>query len=418
MGRLRQQLSAASCALLAVAVAPASAQQAGTATRQLSKARIWEVDTSYLSYRESDQRVSVGKAVATLIRNSESGSITVSAVHDTMSGASPTGALQSDSPASTVTSVSGGNSRNSLDHSRSEFTDTRRQLGVGIEQELSPRYTLSYGGVVSDESDYESLGINLSLARQSNDRLTTLTAGLGWIDDRIYRSDTGGTPEPLGNVQQPRPFSEGERRTVDALFGISRVLNRLTVAQLNFSLTASDGYHSDPYKVISAADDDDRIVANFHDSRPDSRLRGSVFGKLVHQLRDTQHSLHLSYRLYQDDWGISSHTADLRYRHRLNRQQYLEPHVRLYRQSAADFHQRNLTVDEGSNPVMPEDGLASADYRLDALSSATLGLKYGVKLSRDAELRLRAEYLDQHFSTAVFDRNSAVILQASFSIGF
>jgi len=418
MGRLLQQLSMASCALLAAGITPAETTQSSSALPATASVQPWVVDTSYLSYRESNQRVSVGKSVVSLARQNDQGTITLSAVHDTMSGASPTGALRSDSPASTVTSVSGGSSRNGLGYSSSEFSDTRRQLGLGVERELSSRYTLSYGGVVSDEADYESLGINLSLARESSDQLQTVTAGLGWIDDSIYRSDTGGTPEPLGNVQQPRPYSEGGRTTVNALIGASRVLNRLTVAQLNLSLTASDGYHSDPYKVISAADEDERIVANFHDSRPESRLRGSLFGKLVHQIRDTEHSLHLGYRLYQDDWGISSHTLDLRYRHRFNRRHYLEPHVRLYRQSAADFYRRSLGVDAGSNPVLPEDGLASADYRLDAMTSATVGLKYGLKLTADSELRLRAEYLDQHFRTAVFDRNSALILQASFRIGF
>lgn len=405
MSAFLTRLSMAACTLLA-------------ATGSSAAESPWQVDTSYLSYRESDQRVSVSKTVVTLAREGDKGSMTLSAVHDTLSGASPTGALRSNSPSSTVTGVSGGNTGNLLDYSTSEFSDTRRQLGLAVEQELRQGYRLSYGGVVSDESDYESLGFNLSLARESSNRLTTLTAGLGWIDDSIYRSDTGGTPEPLGNVQQPRPFSEGSRQTLDTLIGISRVLNRLTVLQLNLSVTTSNGYHSDPYKIISAADGDERIVANFHDSRPESRLRGSLYGKLVHRIRDTQHSLHLSYRLYRDDWGISSHTADMRYRRQFNKRQYLEPHLRLYRQSAADFYRRSLSVDAGSNPVLPDQGLASADYRLDSLDSATVGLKYGLKLSADSELRLRAEYLDQRFSSAVLERNSAVILQASFSLGF
>lgn len=409
MSQLRARLSAAACALLATT--------GGQAAEGLGQ-RPWQADTAYLSYRESDQRVSVDKTVVSLARENDSNTITVSAVHDTMSGASPTGALRSDGSASTVTGVSGGSSGMSSDYSTSEFSDTRKQLGLGIEQELSQRHTLTYGGVVSDESDYESAGINLSLARDSADGLTTLTTGFGWINDSIYRSDTGGTPEPLGNVQQPRPYSEGSRKTVDALMGVSHVLNRLTVVQLNVSFTSSTGYHSDPYKIISAAGDDDRIVANFHDSRPDSRLRVSLFSKLVHRIRDTEHSLHLSYRLYQDDWGISSHTADFRYRRQLDRRQYLEPHVRLYRQSAADFYSRKLSVDEGSNPLLPADGHASADYRLDAMDSATLGIKYGLKLSVQSELRLRAEYLDQRFSSAVLDQNSAVILQASYSFGF
>ena len=93
---------------------------------------------------------------------------------------------------------------------------------------------------------------------------------------------------------------------------MTRVLNRQTLAQLNVSFGLSDGYHSDPYKIISAADAEDRIIANYHDFLPHSRMRIRLIAKVVHQLSGSEHSVHLSYRLYQDDWGIQSHTADLR----------------------------------------------------------------------------------------------------------
>ena len=278
--------------------------------------------------------------------------------------------------------------------------------------------TLGYGGAVSSESDYDSFGASVDAAKESSDKLSTYSVGLAITFDTIYRSDTGGTPEPLGNLQQERPYSEGSRNTTDFLLGVSRVLNKQTLAQLNVSFGISDGYHSDPYKIISAADAEDRILANYHDSRPDSRLRTSVYGKVVHQLSKSEHSVHLSYRLYQDDWGIQSHTADLRYRHQLTPRQYLEPHLRLYRQSQADFYQRKLSVDEGLNPILPEDGNASADYRLDAMTSATVGVKYGVALTRSTELRVRAEYLDQSFSTADYEKNTAVVFQTSLKYRF
>ena len=205
---------------------------------------------------------------------------------------------------------------------------------------------------------------------------------------------------------------------MDGILGITRVLNKQTLALFNASFGLSKGYHSDPYKIISAADDQDRILANFHDSRPESRLRTSVLGKIVHQLQGSKNSVHLSYRLYQDDWGVQSNTADLRYRHQLTKRQYLEPHARLYRQTQADFYQRKLFVDEGLNPILPEDGFASSDYRLDAMTSATLGMKYGVAVTSNADLRIRAEYLDQTFSTADYDKNSALIFQASMRYRF
>ncbi len=412
MKSLQQKLSLAACTLIAAGGGTADAQGADNP---------WEVDTSYLSYVEADERVSVSKTLANLTRQSDAGSLTVNLIHDTMSGASPTGAIRSNDSAVTYTSASGGNgfsADSGGDYSKSNFEDTRVQAGVSWERAQRRGLTLSYGGAVSRESDYESFGGNVGIARESNNRLSTLSAGVAMTLDTIYRSDTGGTPEPLGNIQQERPYSEGSRNTVDGILGFSRVLNRYTVAQLNLGFGLSNGYHSDPYKIISAADDEDRILANFHDSRPDSRLRTSLFGKVVHQLQGTKNSIHLSYRLYQDDWGIQSHTGDLRYRHQVTKRQYLEPHIRLYRQSEADFYQRKLSVDEGLNPILPESGFASSDYRLDAMTSSTLGMKYGLALNRNTDIRIRTEYLNQRFTTADYDTNSALIFQASLKYRF
>lgn len=412
MGSLQQKLSMAACTLLAAGGTTNLAQAADSP---------WQVDTSYLSYVEADDRVSVSKTLANLTRQSDSGSLTVNLVHDTMSGASPTGAIRSNDSAVTYTSASGGNgfsADSTGDYSKSSFEDTRIQAGLSWERAQTRGLIFSYGAAVSRESDYDSFGANVGVARESDNRSSTLSAGLAMTLDTIYRSDTGGTPEPLGNIQQERPYSEGSRNTVDGIVGFSRVLNRNTVAQINLGFGLSNGYHSDPYKIISAADDEDRILANFHDSRPDSRLRTSLFGKLVHQLQGTKNSIHLSYRLYQDDWGIQSHTGDLRYRHQLTKRQYLEPHIRLYRQSEADFYQRKLSVDEGLNPILPESGFASADYRLDAMISSTLGMKYGLALTRNTDIRVRAEYLNQAFSTADYDTNAALIFQTSLKYKF
>ncbi len=410
MSTLQHRLRLAACSLIAAA---------GTSEVQAVESP-WQVDTSYLSYTEADDRVSVSKTLANLNRISDQGVVSVSLVHDTMSGASPTGAIRSSDSAVSYTSASGSgvSAGSGGDYSLGEFEDTRIQAGLGVEREHSRGLTLSYGGVVSQESDYESLGANVGIARESVDKITTYNAGLALTTDTIYRSDSGSTPEPLGNVQQGRPFSEGSRDTVDGLLGVSRVLNRSTIAQATVSFGLSEGYHSDPYKIISAADDQDRILANFHDSRPASRFRTTVFGKVVHQIKDTINTIHLSYRLYQDDWGVQSHTADVRYRHQLSKRHYLEPHLRLYRQTAADFYNRRLRVDEGLNPILPENGFASADYRLDTMTSSTLGLKYGVKLAASTDLRFRVEYLDQSFSTADYDTNSAVIFQTSFKYRF
>ena len=411
MGELRQKLSLAALALVS----------AGGPDVVRAEQSPWELDTSFLSYVEADDRVSVSKTLANLTRLQENGSVSVNLVHDTMSGASPTGAIRSSESAVTFTSASGGgevNTDSGGDYSKGYFEDTRVQAGLAVQRDYRSDLAFNFGGTVSQESDYDSYGVDIGVTKESRNRLTTYTAGLAYTTDSIYRSDTGGTPEPLSNIRLDRPFTEGTRTTVNTLLGVTRVLNKRTLAQFNVSVGLSNGYHSDPYKIISAADEENRIVANFHDSRPESRIRTTAYAQLVHELTGSKNTMRVSYRLYRDDWGVASHTGVFRYRHQLTDKQYLEPHVRVYWQNEADFYQRKLNVDEGLNPILPESGFVSSDYRLDSMSSVTFGMKYGVSLTNNTQLRFRAEYLNQSFSSAEYDSNSAVIIQTSFRYGF
>lgn len=408
-----RRLSLAACALVgSMPGANVAAERAPTPD--------WSVDGSYLSYTEADDRVAVSKTLVTLERTLDENKLSVGLVHDTMSGASPTGAIRSSDSSVTYTGSSGGSfdSATGYDGSSSWFEDTRVQAGFSLEQAARRNLLLTWGSVVSSEADYDSFGASVALKRERADKLASFDAGLAATFDTIYRSDSQGTPEPLADTSQSELYGAGKRSTFDALIGATRVLNRRTVAQVNLSLGLSSGYHSDPYKVISAADEEDRVIANYHDSRPGSRLRTSLYGQIVHKLPDSEHSLHLSYRLYGDDWGVLSHTGDFRYRHQLTSRQYLEPHVRLYRQSAADFYARSLGVDERQDAELPDDGFASADYRLDVMSSVTLGLKYGIELTPRTDLRVRAEYLSQSFDTADYGENTALILQTSLKYRF
>ena len=69
---------------------------------------------------------------------------------------------------------------------------------------------------------------------------------------------------------------------------------------------------------------------------------------------------------------------------------YLEPHLRYYQQSAADFFRYYLV---GGNSL-PE--YASADTRLAQFHALTYGAKFGMNLDEGSEINLRMEYYDQH----------------------
>ena len=97
-----------------------------------------------------------------------------------------------------------------------------------------------------------------------------------------------------------------------------------------------------------------------------------------------------------DTWGIHSDTAQVHFRWwSPTREQYVEPTVRWYKQSAADFFQPWL-----SSADVADTKYISADSRLAAFHALTYGLKYGFglgdKLHRPgSEFTVRLEYYQQ-----------------------
>ena len=382
----------------------------------------WSTDVSYLSYSESDGRVNVSKALWDITRANDDNKTSVQLIFDTMSGASPTGAIKgAEGSVTTVTGASGGaglEASGSNESTATVFSDTRVQIAAQQQWQLNRLHALDVGAVYSTEDDYESTGASIGLKRESPNKNTSYTVAIARTFDSIRTSYDDSTPAPLTSTNSRRRFSVGQRSTTDLGLGVTQVLNRQTLAQFNVSFTQSNGYHTDPYKVISVADANDRVLDNYSESRPDSRTRGSAYAKVIHQIDNTKHAIHLGYRLYRDDWGVRSNTVDAHYHFQLNAKSYIEPHIRFYQQSAADFYQHKLDVDSNSDVIIPQSGFASADYRLDRMNSVTLGAKYGIALSPAIKLRFRAAYLQQAFSTATFETNTAVIVQTSFSYTF
>ena len=113
-------------------------------------------------------------------------------------------------------------------------------------------------------------------------------------------------------------------------------------------------------------------------------------------------STDLSLRYMSDDWKVRSDTVQLHLHWALfNRDRYIEPTVRWYRQTAADFY----------TPFILESAKATTDHqssdsRLGAFHAWTYGVKFVQKLpglgGRDeSEISIRAEYYQQTFGEHV-----------------
>ncbi len=423
---IRGTLAAATCTLLGN----------GSTNAVAASLQDWEFDSAVLFYNEAN-RVSVLEPVINLRAPlGDESFFTLHLVLDTLSGSSPNGAIP-NAVEQTFSGPSGSNAysvaagQTPLDPT---FKDERGAGSISLEKPLATNLKGVFGANASQEFDYTSVGVSASFSLDINNKLTTLTAGGAVNFDTV--SPVGGAPEPKSPVTAPVPVptdasistvntlasasgsavvngeNEGEgggtgpgkSKTVsDFLFGITQVLGRKTLLQVNYGYGKSSGYLTDPYKVLSVVDSTNAVspdpncgvlaidtngdCAYLHESRPDSRVRQSVYWKINHQFTDDV--VYFSYRHYWDDWGVTAQTADLRYRLELGHKHYLQPHFRYSKQTAADFYHYFLINGDYSNTY------ASADYRLGDMTTVTTGLLYGIELSKDSEFSIRVERMVQ-----------------------
>jgi hypothetical protein len=389
---LRQALALATCTLLS------GAAQAQPTTD-------WRVDSSILFYQEEDRVSVVEPTIFTTRQFPDEESITLRTVYDSLTGASPNGAITTTTP-QTFTGASGSGSYTTPANElpTRSFSDTRIAVGIDWDKRVEPLVRRTLSGNVSKEEDYFSLGGNAAYAWDLNRKLTTITAGVGVAIDRVQPH--GGAPtglQLLSGVSQVEirvdedeheeeregddDEDDGERKFVaDAIIGVTQVLSRRTLVQFNLSHSHMDGYLTDPYKLVSLVDPASGATLDYvHEKRPKTRDANIAYTKLVHHFdRDVTH---LSYRYFLDDWGVRSHTAELEYRYKPGSSIYIEPQLRYYTQTAADFFRHSLTPDQ-------QVDFASADLRLAEMESTTVGIKLGVTM-QSGEVSIRAAKMRQ-----------------------
>lgn len=396
----------------------------------------WQFDTALLYYDESDGRVNAIEGVVSATKEVDvDKTLSVKFTLDTLTGASPTGALPQDT-VQTFTRPSGksryriGAGQTVLDDT---FKDTRLQINSQWQQALTQRNTISAGMHFSKEYDYESWGLNAAFARDFDRKNTTLSAALSLSGDTIMPE--GGKPKALHSIYQlpdeqqltddysafkaTRSSDVGRKNTIDALFGLTQVIHRQMLVQLNYSISHSEGYHTDPFKVLSRVDAQGKTLALVYEGRPSYRTKHILFAQTKYHFEPV--IVDISYRYLHDDWQINSHTLDTKLRFELASDWFIEPHVRVYHQQAAYFYRPFLAIDA----PLPEH--ASADHRLGAFNAYTIGVKIGLPLSsQDERMSVRLEYYRQAPETdqfalpgqlngyQIYPKLKAVILQLGY----
>ena len=330
----------------------------------------------YESYDEADNRVDVLSHMMDLRHETAGGTaLGVRYALDSLSGATPVGTYERSDP-----SV----------WKFAEIEDERRSLGLTIEQKIDD-YTLAFEYVHSVDSDYISNSFALSGKVELFDKNTVISAGVAVLPDTVV-----ATPFTVLTEDQ-------DKDTVDLALGVSQVITKTTVFDVNFTYGRSRGYLSDPYRQISQTDTflvDTPIgpfpitdTFDYAENRPDERTRMAL--QLTgRQLIDPLHaSVVAGLRWFGDGDGIRSQTFSLTWNQEVGDRLILSPFFRFYNQSAADYYYPSLTgtgiVTTGAN-----DGTGphySSDYRVSAMQSVSYGVGAEFRINEMMALSLKFE---------------------------
>jgi hypothetical protein len=401
-GTARVQLMAASCALLGAGAA--RSQEPHMADPDSGLLEDWSVDSA-LAYYHEDGRIQAIEPVVDVSKVFADGDVlNVNVTFDALSGASPNGALTSRT-AQTFASPSGKPQHQYTTAPGqlpvdADYHDDRIAVGGNWSVPFTRVDQVSVGGKLSAEDDFFSATVNASIDHDFNEKNTTLSFGIDNEFDSIH--PIGGSPVPGSDYGLAEKQTGGKTKDgAGVLLGVTQVMTRNWLSELNISLDRFHGYLNDPYKFISIINGAGGTTGYEYENRPDQRTRKSAYWE-NRVGWSPRLSTALSLRYMSDDWGVRSDTAQLHLRWTWSdRGRYIEPTIRWYRQTAADFYMPFILGTE-----KPTTEHESSDSRLAAFHALTYGVKYAQKLpglgSRpESEISIRAEYYQQTFQEQV-----------------
>ena len=360
------------------------------------------VSYKYQWWQEDSGRIGVKSSYASF--NKDLGpdmNLSVMALIDSISGATPTGEIARTKGGPTPT-VQMKDQRRALDL---EFS---RQWGV---------FSATGGYAYSRESDYISRGLTLNTVTDFNQKNTELLLGDNNTDDTIMEPKLGWLKNRKKNGN-------------DFLAGVKQVVNATTTVQGNVTIGHSTGYEADPYKIVSTTmlNLDPGTYYTVPENRPRFRNSVSLFAGLNHSFESVHGAVDLSYRHYHDTFGVSSNTVSVAWIQDLTDHLTVQPFLRYYVQTAASFYYYNLdqahvVTSYDTSTFETGTGQApfySSDPRLSHMQSLDPGLKLTWKvnprLSFDVSFdRYESRGLDSVTPQDAYYKANNVILGAKYA---
>ena len=265
-------------------------------------------------------------------------SLTFDYANESMSGASPWGAVADDE----------GNQQ--LIMSGASIDDSRNKVEGTVTRYLpESAWSVTVGG--SREHDYRSDYLGLAWVQEYNLKNTTLAVDASYASDELTPTDAND----FGRIEQ------ADKTSRSLAISISQILSRSQVAQAGYGVTKRSGFLADPYKL--------------RDVRPDQRLEHRVSLGYLQYFEPWGARLKAEYRYFWDSFDIKAHTTSVSLFKSLGQDWDVEPRLRWYEQSEASFFALGDRYD------LPLTVAQSSDARLSSFGAWSTG--FSINYTRD-----------------------------------
>jgi len=359
-----------------------------------------------MQYQEDDDRIKVADtSLALKLDFGVDYSLDLSLGYDSVTGASPTwqiantaglsgteavfrqGELEQGQAMTDETLLGYAHDVSQYQIKRVPLEDTRKSVAASLTVRDRYRNEWSFGLAHSKESDYKSNSASASyLLFLDKGKNRSVNIGLAYLNDETLVFGTG---------YQSR--TEEKIQVINFETGLTQVLSPTSVFDMKLFFNHDNGYLSNHYLTILRGIDlnEDNIVTDDEyflaaDSRPEVR---NGFGSKLSYSNQFYSWLtgQFSYRYYQDNWKIDSHTVNASLSFEVIDGLFIIPEYIRYQQGKAKFY---LNPNE-EQPYFTAHGEGSNDTRLGDFSADTYGLTVSYQIGNNWQLDFSVNRYEQ-----------------------
>ena len=231
----------------------------------------------------------------------------------------------------------------------SQYTEERTEHGFGIDY-LQDTTTLSLAFANSVENDFVANTMHFSIAQDMFGDLTTVSMGYsrGW--DVVTAT---------GN-----PGFEKKADRQNFKLGVSQVLTKSLLMELNFETISDEGYLNNPYRSVRYLSG--TTYAYQGELYPNTRTSHAAALRAIYYL-PYRAAIKAEYRIFTDTWGMQANATEVGYTHPFRDDWIFEFTYRYYTQTGANFYSDLF-------PYIDAQNYLARDKELSTFNSSTFGV--------------------------------------------